>query len=188
MKKYVLLLLPMFLVIGLGQELIQNGDFENALNFWTTETNHNQGSWEVSRSTTHHPDPDYEVYVYKYDRYHARIKQVVDMPTTNADFSASAKLYSRHISGTGYYAYATVILAYLDASGTEMGKTMIISKTANCNLQSTPTQHLIVVTSTDWEDYEFNIADELGNLSGVNPSDVAKVCVYLQSYSTGRSG
>ena len=188
MKKHVLLLLTMFLVIGFGQELIQNGGFEDSLRYWTVEYDNNQGNWYVGRATNHHPDPDFEVYVQKYDRYYSRLKQAVNIPTTNVNFSASVKLYARHISGTGYYAYATLILQYQNSGGVQLGRTMIVQKTANCNLQSTPTQHLITVTSTDWEDYDFNIADELANLTGVNPALVAGITVHLQSYGTGRSG
>ena len=188
MRKYVLLLLPMFLVIGFGQELLQNGDFEDSLDFWTVEQNNNQGSWAANCSTGHHPDPDMEAYVYKYDRYFARIKQTVDIPNTNLQFSASSRLYARHISGTGYYAYAAIILEYVNSHGGLLGRTMIIQKTPNCNLGNTSVLHLIVVSSTNWEDYDFIIADELANLPGVNPAEVAKITVNLESYGTGRSG
>ncbi len=188
MKKHILLLITVLLAAGIGQELIQNGDFEDSLNFWTVEFDNNQGTWAVTCSTSHHPDPDNEVLVYKYDRYYARIHQTVDVPNHNLRFSASAKLNAAHLSGTGYYAYSAVMLEYQNSGGTALGKTMIINKTANCNLQSTPTRHLIVVTSSDWEDYGFLLVDELANLSGVNPADIAKVSVHLESYGTGRSG
>ncbi len=188
MRKYVLFLLPIFLCVGFSQELFQNGDFEDSLDFWTIEHDNNQGNWAVNCSTGHHPDPDYEAYVRKYDRYYARIRQTVDVPNTDLQFSASAKLEATHLSGTGYYAYSAVVLEYQNASGVALGKTVIINKTPNCNLQNTSTQHLIVVTSSNWEDYGFLLVDELTHLSGVNPADIAKVSGYLESYGTGRSG
>jgi hypothetical protein len=188
MRKLILLMIPVLFVVTTGQELLQNGDFEDSLDYWTVESNNNEGSWSVTVGPAHHPDPDNEVYVHKYDRYHARIRQTADMPSLNVRFSASAKLNAAHLSGTGYYAYATVTLEYRNSSGGNLGRTMIIQKTPNCNLTNGPTQHLIVVTSADWEDYEFLLADELTNLSGVNPAEVARVTVWLESYGTGRSG
>ncbi len=186
--KYLLLLLPMLLAVGVGQELIQNGDFENSLTHWTVEHNNNQGTWQAITGPGYHPDPDYEAYVYKYDRYYTRITQTVDIPSTMVKFSGSARLYAEHLSGSGYYAYATLTVQYLNSSGTELGKTMFACKTANCTMGSTATRHVVAVTSPDWEDYEFVVAGELMHLPGVNPGNVARIAVCLESYGTGCTG
>jgi len=190
MTRVFVLLVCFFLVIGLGEELVQNGDFENSLSHWEVDYNNNMGSWQARVDTSYHPDSDHEVYVYKYDRHYAKIRQTVDLPSTDAPilFSTSAKLYSRKISGSNYYAYATLTLLYLNSAGSSMGKTMIVHKTPLCNLQNTPEQHIIEAVSTGWEYYTFNIWDELANLPGVNAPEVAKIRIELEGHCTSQGG
>ncbi len=115
MSKCILLLLPVFLVIGFGQELIQNGDFEDSLRYWAVEVDSNQGNWAVNCSSGYHPDPDSEVCVHKHNRWYARIKQTAAIPSTDVDFSASAKLNAWHLAGSQNWAYSAIVLEYQNA-------------------------------------------------------------------------
>ena len=187
-KACFFLLLSVFLTTGFGQQLVRNGDFEDSLNYWTLEVNNNQGSYSVKCDTVYQPDPDYEVRVYKSMRYSALLKQTVDLPSTNVQFSASAKLIATKGSSASYYAYAALTLQYRNAADSVLGNTMIVKKIGNYNPVSDSGRHVINVTSSAWEDYSFLLADELESLPGINPADVARVTIYLQAYGNGSSG
>ena len=173
---------------GTDQELVQNGDFESELDYWTEEVNNNQGSHSITRSTSYRPGPDYSVRVYKYMRYFARLYQVVDIPSTDVRFSGQARLIASKGTANGYYAYAALILDYRNSAGGSLGRTMILKKVGSYFPENTPTQHIVNVTSNEWEDYSFSIADELDNLTGVDPNEVAAISVILESYGTGATG
>ena len=138
MRLKMLLLVPLVLGLATAQNLLKNGDFEDSLKFWTQEQNNAQGEYEISRNTNHQPDADYEVYVYKYLQFYARIKQTVDIPScTDVRFHASARLLASTGGTTGYYAYATVSLDYLNSSGTALGRTMIVKVAGDTSFPNT---------------------------------------------------
>ena len=188
MRNILLFLLTIFLVTGLGQELLRNGDFEDSLNYWTPVVNNNQGTYSITRDTSYQSDSDYEVRVYKSMRYSAGLAQTVDLASSVVRFSGSAKLLATKGSTAGHYAYAAIILKYLNAGDTVLGRTMIVKKVGSYNPRNSPILYIIPVTSNDWEDYELILADEIARLSGVNPADVAKVSVCLECYGTGSTG
>ncbi len=169
--------------------LLTNGDFEQPLTVgWSQEFDDSQGSYVITRDTTLQPDPDFEVRIYKYLRYYARLKQTVAVPGTNVRFSGAAKLVATKGPTSGYYAYAAIILEYQNAGGEVLGRTWIMKKIGDFNPQNTPTQHYILTISDVWENYGFVLADELANLPGINPRDISRVSVVVESYGTGASG
>ena len=188
MKK-ILLVLILFSVAAFGQELVLNGGFENGFEYWVEEVNNNQGSYQIARCTTYRPDPGYAVRVHKYMRYFARLKQVVQIPSPDGVlFSAATKLIATKGATSGYYAYAALVLEYQNAAGTALGRTWLMTKVGDYNPQNSPTEHYILTTSDIWQDHTFLLADELANLSGVNPAEVARVAVHLEAYGTGSTG
>ena len=185
----LILVLSAFSIAAFGQELVRNGGFEDGLAHWTEEVNNDQGSYEITRCTTYRPDPGYALRIHKYMRYFARLSQVVETPSPDRIlFSAAAKLIATKGATSGYYAYAAVILEYQDAAGSALGRTWLMKKVGDYDPQSSPTEHYIFTSSDIWEDYTFLLSDELANLSGVNPAEVARVGIYLESYGTGSSG
>jgi len=182
------LILSVLTVLASGQELVLNGDFEDGLDFWATEANNNQGNYVIDYSPDYGPEPGNEVRVYKYMRYYAQINQVTLVPGVDVRFSASAKLLASKGSTSGYYSYAALILEYLDAQGSSLGRTLIIKKLGSYDPQNGPYLHVIPVTSNDWENYEFVLAEELENLSGISPTQVVGVKLIIESRGTGVSG
>jgi hypothetical protein len=65
---------------------------------------------------------------------------------------------------------------------------MILRKTPLAPLANSATLHLIEPAGEDWHSYEFIVADELANLSGVNPAQVARLAVRLEACGTGVPG
>lgn len=187
MRKYLLILFALTLLAP-GQELIRNGDFEDGLEAWLEQFDNPQGTYEIAVDTIYHPDPDNEVRIYKYMRYFARLSQAVDIPGTDLLFSGSAQLRASKGSTSGYYAYAALILEYLDSDEQPLGRTMILNKVGTYDPQNTPTQSVHLVTSSDWEQYELALSDELARLTGISPADVTGINVILESYGTGASG
>jgi hypothetical protein len=170
--------LIMLAVVSLctASNYVINGDFEQALTTGWTQTTYGSGAY-IGRSTTYHPDADYEVYVYKPDGSgYARLYQVVDIPTVNLDFSVSAKLYAWD-NNSGSWVGAGVIVGYLDESNALLGVTRICYKDAQCPWYSTSSSHNIQIYDSLWHDYSFNIASELANLPAVDPEQVDKILV-----------
>lgn len=184
MKNISLLLLFLLLSGAVGQELIGNGDFENGTDSWIQEQSSSGGTYSITCDTSYQPDSDYEVRIYKTMAAYARLRQTVELPGTNVRFLASVK--AAVSTGTkNRMAYAGVVLEYRNSSNTLLGKTMVIKKIGSGAPQSGPTQHVIDVTSDDWEDHGFILADELENLTGVNPDSIARVNLYVQAYGNG---
>jgi hypothetical protein len=186
--RQTLLLMLLALTPVQGQELVRNGDFEDSLRNWTVEYDTTAGFWQVLRSPDFDQDPDNEVLVYKGLMYHCRLSQTVNVPTTQLRFAGSSLFYTNVGANEGYYAYATIILQYEDASGTVLGRTMIVKKTPYCDLQNSSTQHLIEVTDETWHDYEFLVSTELDNLPGINPAQVRRITIVLEGYGNGTPG
>jgi hypothetical protein len=136
------------------------------------------GKWRFV-SVTYHPDADYEVRVEKGDGSgFAKLFQTVNIPTTDLDFSCSAKMWAYDNHATAWCG-AAVWISYLNASNTLLGETMICMRSTQNPWNNTSTRHVIPVTDSLWHSYSFNINNELTNLPGVNPSQIAKIQVAL---------
>jgi hypothetical protein len=186
--KRAFLIVSALLASAFGQELIQNGGFESELTAWTVEYDSPDGEWTVTVGPEYQPDPDSEVCINKKMKYYAHASQTVDVPTTELEFSFSSKLFSSFAGGSGYYAYATVALEYLNSSGGLLGRTMVVNKVGYDSLENTSIQHLIPVTDSAWHDYWLLVTDELAYLPGLNPADIARVRVLLDAHGNGASG
>ena len=182
MHRYIILVLIVGLCIA--SNFAVNGDFEQPLtNGWTQFNSNGYGS--ITRGVGYHPDADYEVSVYRqgsggYGAGNDRLYQTIDIiiPLTDIDFQVSLKLDAWDNGSS--WAGAACALLYLDENSTTLGVTRICRESAGCPWVNTPTQHLIYASDTLWHDYSFNINTELQNLSGVDPSRVAKITIALQ--------
>ncbi len=185
MKRYcfgVMVLLVVALPV-VAADLITNGNFEQDLSIgWEQDEkiHYNVSKCEIS-SDDYNSDGDKEAYTYTYLGYHATLYQTVSMQSQDVLFSASAKLYPSKGVG-GYWAVSAIRIYYLDSSENTLGETRIYATSGTCPWSNSSTVHLIKVSDTGWHDYSFNIQDELANLSGVNPSNIAKLKVALYCY------
>ncbi|MCK4574804.1 hypothetical protein KAU34_00180 [candidate division WOR-3 bacterium] len=185
MKLFFLLFLAILLISSqvTAVEILTNGDFEQPLtNGWDESVS--ASNYTINRATNYDPDPDYEARVYQgTGSGYARLYQIVDIPATNLDFSANAKLYAWDNSGSAW-AGAGLVLSYFDYSVMLLGETYICARSTQCPWSNSSTTHIIEAADSAWHDYSFNIENELTNLSGVNPSDVKKIRVslYTQIY------
>lgn len=175
-----------FLLISFifNQQLIPNGNFEDSLNYW--QISRGTGTSDLNVSPYHHPDPDNEVYLYKYDADYIKIFQTIEIPHIYLNFSFSGKLLAQELNPSApYFAFSSLVLEYLDESENYLGRTMFIYKTPHCPLTNTSNQHLIEITDTLWNDYNLNIFEEFANLPGINPFAVKKIRVVLLDSTNG---
>lgn len=185
MRSKLLLSVAVALSLSPAQNLLVNGDFEQALSVGWVKTGDGRGTHTCNRDTSYHPDPDYEAMAYQYDNPgFARLGQTVDVPgiQLHLSFSASFKLQE----GT-YICWpaACFSVCYLDSRNTSLGETRYYYSTY-ADWVPSPTLSLKRITSPDWTRYDLDVADELThNLPGVNPADVARVEVSLYAYTRG---
>lgn len=174
---------------GFGTELVRNGDFELAPDSgWQVEvwgefpdTGNCRLRWQHSFNT----DRDFEVMLHKMLHQGMRLVQEVEIPTTELEFSVSARLTSK-TERDSLYAAAAVCVEYLDRRDTVLGETRIYSATRGCDWTSGPFLHLVrAPDSLHWYDYRFNVEDELALLTGVNPDSVRSIRVGLLSFVLG---
>lgn len=180
MHRYLLLIL---LATAAGASvLIDNGNFEQDLTVgWSEAVSGTNTS--ILRGTSYDPDPDYEAYVYKGtgDGY-AKLFQSTYIPTTDLDFSVSAKVDASSNSTT-CWAGAAFVITYMNVTGDVLGETMICRSTSASTWANSSTRHLIVVADANWHDYAFNINSELANLPGISTADVARIEVSLYGFA-----
>jgi hypothetical protein len=187
MKKLLIVCLS---IIGFifGNNLLINGDFEQDLSIgWSIDSLVGSPLDTIDRAVDFHPDADYEARVKKYDNAHAKLFQSVSIPTTNLDFSVFAKLFTIEYNPADiHWAVASIDISYLDSGANVLGLTRICNISPHCPWVSTDSCHLIIVTDTsNWNNYSFNIEDELANLPGVNPADVAAIEIALYDTTDG---
>ncbi len=155
-------------------ELLTNGGFEEPLSVGWTKAQYGANIL-IERSTGHHPDPDYEVYIYKGDgRGYGKIYQTVNITTLDLRFQAQLRFITYASGGTAWAA-AALVISYLSSSNTILGETRICNKTTYCPWRNSSRLHLINAPIGSWNHFEFNIDEELVNLPGVDPSQIAKI-------------
>ncbi|UCG29218.1 MAG: hypothetical protein JSV53_06750 [candidate division WOR-3 bacterium] len=176
--------LVLAVIVGLcgATNYITNGDFEQPLSPGWFQSSYGTDV-TITRGTAYHPDPDNEVYLYKYGTGttgmgHAILYQTTDIPTTNINVSFDAAMYAWD-NYPGIWAASAVIVGYLDSDGALLGETRVTNMTDECPWVNGATMHLLPVTDDDWHSYSFNIDDELMYLPGVDPEQVSKVKVTL---------
>lgn len=178
-----LLLITLIVAFGFASNYVNNGDFEQPLTTgWTQYTSSSYGY--IGRGTGYDPDPDYEVLVRRqgsgglgggYDRLYQTAD--ISIPLEYIDFSASVKLDAWD-SGTPW-AGAACCLYYLNQYNAVLGVTRICRYSPGHPWSNSATQHLIIPSDTLWHNYSFNVSDELQNLPGVDPDEIAKIRVAL---------
>ncbi len=179
MLRYCSLLIVVSLAVAANY--VVNGDFEQALTTgWTEYSPSSYGYF--TRGTTYDPDPDYEAYGYRYATAgqgggYDKLYQTFDLPITNLDFSANVKLNAWD-NGSSWCG-AGVCIYYRNATDAVLGVTRICRTSAGCPWTNTSTQHCIYASDTNWHQYSFNLETELGNLSGVDPDEVARLTISL---------
>ncbi len=183
MRNAILLLGVVFLAVGMGQELLVNGDFEQPITEGWVHTTYGSGTHTADRNTTYHPDPDYEAMAYQYDNPGwSRLGQTVSVPGPMLLLSFWAKF--EFAGGTSScWPAACLSVCYLDASDLTLGETRYVHSTyANWVPSSTLSLHDVV--NPDWTEYNLDIIEELSNnLPGVAPGEVARIEVGLYAYT-----
>jgi len=165
-------------------DLVRNGDFESELEAnWRIET---AGlSTFTIRATPFEPDGDYEVLAQKgTGNGHAKIYQVVPIPTTELDFSIRVKLQAS-ATATGPWSASGVFLYYEDFFGNILGTTAIVDRTLHCPWTESAVLRLIDVPDAEWHEYGFDLAAELENFPGLDPEQVKQVRISLTSLVGG---
>jgi len=170
--------------------LLTNGDFEEPLHIgWSLYMFAPTLNYDtLDRDTSFHPDPDYEIKLRKFDSWFARLYQIVEIPSTDLQFSADAKIRAMEYDSIGgsSWSMAALRLTYLNESNTILGETRICHMSPHCPWQGSATIHLIEVTYPDsFYTHTLNINDELTNLPGVNPLEIVKIRVEVYDTTNG---
>ncbi|MEO0185824.1 MAG: hypothetical protein ABIL22_09645 [candidate division WOR-3 bacterium] len=163
---------------------IFNGNFEDSLNYWNCYA---QGeTYTINTDKIYEEDPDSEVYVGRLDRFITAISQTCYIPDIELDFSFRAKVVAR-CSDTSHSApaVASIIITYLDIDENILGETRLLNYCDTLYWMPSPTLHLIELGDTNWIAGTINIADELQNLPGVNPTEIHKLRITLWGQSYG---
>ncbi len=186
--KHGLMLFILLCGAVLAGNLLNNGDFEQDLTVgWTLDSLIGSALDTVDRAIEFEPDPDNEVRLKKFDKAHIFLHQSLSVPTTDLDFSVNAKLYALEENILEvYWAAAGIFIEYLDLNDSLLGQTIICYKTMHCIWYDTDTRHHITTVDTmNWNAYAFNLNDELVNLPGVNPAQIAGLRVALFDTTNG---
>lgn len=186
MKLKILLVVPLLVGFVAGQNLLDNGDFEQVLSTGWTTSQGGLGSHIVERLTYPDPDPDYEAHVRQYDGSgFTKLLQLVDVAGPDLEFSFWASWNYGNGSST-CWPVASVFLEYYDHRGLWMGETRWYYHSVYCNWQSASNRNLINISDPGWMQYTLNVQQELeDNLPGVNAANIRKVGVALYSYTSG---
>ena len=190
MKSKTLVLISALLLVPLlvsADELIRNGGFEDSLNYWTWTPG--LGGYYESCNVWSYRPPDHQVCLFKYDAtgsVNTRLYQTVSIPYLNLRFSFQGKFQAVELNPAATYsAWSGMALEYRDAGGGYLGRTIFISQTPHSLLVSSPTQHLIPVSDTNWNAYAVDLVNELGNLPGITPDQVRAITVAAMDSTDG---
>ena len=179
MHRYLILVL--LVGLAMASNYVENGDFEQPFTVgWTEYSPSSYGYF--ARATTYDPDGDYEAMGYRYATGgqgggYDKLYQKFDIPITNLTFSANVKAYAWD-NGSSWCGAALAVY-YHNVNDAIIGVTRICRTSAGCPWSNTSTQHSIFASDTNWHTYSFNLETELGNLSGVDPEDVAAITVAM---------
>jgi len=162
---------------GQAREFVVNGCFEEELSIGWNESMTLPGA-VVERRTDLDPDEDYELHIQLTGSEGiTRLFQRWEIACTGMQFSAKLRCST---DGTGgAWTAAGVVLRYLDCQMAELGESAIVSKSRDCPWADSPTFHLIEISKIDWGVYAFDLDDELLNLPGIDPEQIAFLDVML---------
>jgi hypothetical protein len=172
-----------------ADELLMNGDFEQALDVgWTDTVELSAGLYAFERSDTFgQPTSGYAAKVYKTLAYYASLRQTVDVPSADLTLSFDGRLKIGDGSST-CWPVASFWVRYADASGLELGNTRICLSSVYSTWAKSDTVSLIEITDTTgaWHNYTLNLMEELTTkLPGIDPAAVKKITIDLFAYDNG---
>jgi len=183
-KTCLICLLGLAVSFAVGQELLENGDFEQDLSIGWTFTDSGAGTHTYDRATGYDPDPDYEAHTYQYDNPGwARLGQKVECPP-GCILSLSFKAKFTELGGTSScWPAACFVVCYYDDAQVLLGETRYYYSTY-ATWTPSPTLSLYQASDQEWHEYTLETETELAEkLTGVNPEDVAYIEVALFSYT-----
>jgi hypothetical protein len=180
-----------FISVLSGRELIDNGDFElppdSGWQVIRWGLFPDTGNCRLRYQHSFNPDRDFEVLIHKMLHQGMKLFQRVEITDLNLEFSVSCLLSAKSESDS-LFAAAAITLEYLNSEDSVLGETRIYSATRGCDWQNSPTLHLISAPdSLNWHDYRFNLRTELGNLPGVDSTQVKGLRVGLLGFVLGNS-
>jgi hypothetical protein len=169
-----------------SHQLVENGDFEQSLPVgWTEVVQNWGGEYEINRNASYDPDPDHEVMVLKYLANQASLVQTVSIPDLNVLLSADLRFQNQCPPNPEQkYAASALRIEYQNVLGNTIGETRIYQGTEDCDWTGSPVLHLIEGSPQQWDLFRFVLRDELGNLPGVDTSQVEQVRLSLYAYAT----
>ena len=190
MKKPIFVL-SLLLLAGIfrpvaAQELLTNGDFEQALDVgWKDTVRSLAGTFLFERSDTL-GSAGCAARVLKGLASFAALTQQVNVVNHHLLLSFDGRFRIGGGSST-CWPVAAVIVRYQNGAGAELGNTKFVLHNEYSTWSNSDTAHLIEITAPgEWHPYQLDIAQELNdNLAGVNPADIAQVRVEIYAYDNG---
>ena len=164
-----------YVVLAEPSQMILNGDFEAELGVGWFESNRATAG-NIQRTTTGHPDADYEVEVTTVNG-EGRLGLIQRFPVVDLDLAFNADMSAAGDGTAGAWIAAGLMLTYRAADWTALGQTAIVYPSRDCPWIDSPTFHMITADPNSWESYGFSLLDELLNLPGVDPGAIALIDV-----------
>jgi hypothetical protein len=182
----MMMLLPLLLVVGFGQQLLTNGGFEQDLSVGWIQELSGGGTQQIARDANYCPDLDMEAMAYQNaGPGWVRLSQMVDVPGVAVTLSFQAKFEIYGASST-CWPVAAVVVGYYDANSALLGETRYYCHDQYCNWTPSGRLSLINITAPDWLTYNLDVAQEVSeNLPDVDPGAVSKVAIALYDTTAG---
>jgi len=185
---WMLLALLVAAGIGLGDQLLVNGDFAQPMDVgWTDTVVGVTGSSLFTWSDTlGSPTPGYAACVYKTLASYAALGQTAAIPNANVVFEWDGRLRIGGGSST-CWPTAAFLINYQKSDGTSLGNSRFYLHDQYNTWTRSDTMDLLEVNTPDvWTHYSMNVAEEISTkLPGVNAADVAQIRFELFSYDNG---
>lgn len=169
-----------------AQELLTNGDFEQALDVgWKDTIYLLAGTFLFERSDTLGSTGG-AARVRKDLASFAALAQQVNVPGVNLALSFDGRFRIGGGSST-CWPVAALIVRYQSNAGRELGNTKFVLHNEFCTWANSDTAHLVEIAAPEeWHSHQLDLARELNDfLPGVNPADVAQVRIEIHAYDSG---
>jgi hypothetical protein len=152
-------------------ECVVNGDFEQELEVGWQQLDEATNA-AIARNADLDDDPDQELGL-RFNNGVGEISVWQRFAIPNTDLDIATTIRARASGSGGAWVAAGFRLGYLDRNMVVLGRTFIGRMSSDCPWFGSPTLHLVTSAHDEWEQYSFNLNDELANLPGVDPSEVA---------------
>ena len=169
-----------------AQELLTNGDFEQALDVgWQDTVVLLAGTFSFERCDTMGAT-GCGARVVKGLASFAALTQQVNVPGANLVLNFDGRFRIGGGSST-CWPVAALIVRYQSSAGRELGNTKFVLHNEYCTWGNSDTAHLIEIAAPgEWHPHQLDIAQELNDyLPGVSPADVAQLRVEIYAYDNG---